>query len=435
MNASGCDWKNGSGDCGCEISPRLNECMWQIPHSEPVAGIIAFAYIIIFVLAFLWNMFVIGIFLKDRKLLKQPSSVFLLALAVVDFLEALLSIPFYIAALIGGGWIFGDTDDTRQGVCTAIGFFLSVFLFTTLHLLALLSFDRFLYIVFAVKYDQWMKPWRALLLGMVVSIVPLILASTPLYGFGALRFSETLGVCAFQWIGQRVYVVVVGIEALLPITAIVVFTLWPYIYVKRFLKRRHKRQLQFTKTRQDLFELNTRKQQHERVLTRVFSLLLVSQLVCFTPGILIAFVGFFIGYENIPPAIPLIAFVIIISNAAINPIIQSLTRRSIRRYPSYFIHILTCGHYCAGVTQEESSDSQHCQSPIQSQSQMTRLTSIELLSQDENTSRVLQQTQMTRLAPSEILSREFEEGDTSTVPTGRRLSDAYAIDPVDGTLV
>ena len=426
MNVSGCDWKNGSGGCGCEISSRLNECMWQIPHSEPVAGIIAFAYVVIFVLAFSWNILVIGIFLKDRKLLQQPSSVFLLGLAVVDFLEALLSIPFYTAALIGGGWIFGDTDETRQGVCTAVGLFLSVFLFLTVHLLALVSFDRFLYIVFAVKYEQWMKPWRALLLASIVSIVPLILASTPLYGFGELRYSDTLGVCTFGWIGQRVYVVVVGIEALLPITAIIVFTLWTWIYVKRFLKRRHKRQKQFTITQQDLFELNVKKQQLERTLTRVFSLLLVSQLVCFTPGILIVFAGFFVGYENIPPAIPLIGFVTIISNAAINPIIQSLTRRSIRRYPYYFIYILTCGHFCAGVTQEESSDSQ---APMQSQCQMTRLTSIELLSQDGDTSRVPAQSQMT----VEIIAKE--EGDTSTVPTERRLSNAYAIDPVEGTLV
>ena len=42
------------------------------------------------------------------------------------------------------------------------------------------------------------------------------------------------------------YVITVGIEAMIPIVATIVFTLWTYIYVKRFLSRRHENHSYFS---------------------------------------------------------------------------------------------------------------------------------------------------------------------------------------------
>ena len=407
MNNSTLIPMNASGDDGCEVTKSLNECMWKLPHSKPEAAIITVLYIIIFLTAFLWNSLVIFIFLKDRKLLKYPSSVFLLGLAIIDFLEAVLSIPFYVAALIGGGWIFGDTDKIRQGMCTAIGFFLSIFLLMSVHLLALISFDRFLNIVFAIKYDKLMNPWRALLLAFFVCIVPLILASTPFFGFGMLGFSDTVGVCIFRWAGHRFYVIMIGVEALLPITAIIVFTLWTYIYIKQFLNKRHERRLHFVTTEQERRELSSKKTDHQRTLTKAFTLLLVTQLMCFTPGILWAFIGFFIGYYSAPPIVPLFCFVVIISNAAINPLIQSLARTSFRRYLSRFIKTITCGRFCAGIEEQLSGFGSDQPAVKGSQIELNRFMSMELVGK--------------------------ENGQKPQIK--RTLSDQFVIDPVNGTVV
>ena len=361
MNLSKCQSRwNGSflnRSCECGSSPNLNECMWEIPYDGPAVGVVAFLYIVIFVLA-LWNIVVIAIFIKDRAMLQEPSSVFLLVLAVVDMLEAVLSIPFYVATLIGDGWIFGSTDAIRQGVCMGVGFVLSVFLLISVHLLALISFDRFLYIVFALRYRTWMNTKRAIFLTIVVSIIPIFLASTPLFGFGELGFSSSLGVCIFRWEGQREYVILIAAEALIPVVATIVFTLWAYIYVRRFLRRRYIRQASYGDSTESPADLTASTGKLERTLTRVFVLLLVSQAICFTPGILTAIIGFFVGYSNIPSVILLIDFVIIISNAAINPLIQSLVKSRIRRYLSMFFNALCCRctHVFAGSSIDDSKE-------------------------------------------------------------------------------
>ena len=331
-----CESVSTNESCVCNSSV-LNECLWEpeVPYSIALAVILAFSYIVIFFLAFCWNTFVISVFMKDRYLLQEPSSLFLFLFAVVDVLQTILAIPFYLAAIIGGGWIFGSTDTIREGVCIAVAFLFCMFLFMTVHLLAVIAFDRYLFIVHPLKYRQWMSLPKAVCLVSLVSIVPLILASLPFFGFGRLGYSPVVGVCVFRWEGERPYVITVAAEAMLPIIATVVFTLWTYIHVKRFLNRRHIRQMSIDMT-------TVKNQRVQRTLTRTFVLLLISQAVCFTPGIITAFVGFFVEYRNIPSTVFVIDFLIIVSSVAINPIIQTLSRSNFRNYLTLLFHKLRC---------------------------------------------------------------------------------------------
>lgn len=373
MNQSGCD----NDSCECGSSAVLNECLWKSPYGTPTAVIVAIFFTVILLFALVWNGLVIFIFIKDRYLLKEPSSVYLFLLAVVDTLEVVLSIPFYVVTLIAGEWIFGRTDAIREAVCIAVGYIFSLFLFTTVHLIALISFDRFLYIVHAFNYRKWMNPTRALCLTAVVLIVPLILASTPFFGFGKLEFSPIIGLCVFRWEGQRPYVLSVAAEALLPVGATIVFTMWTYIYVKRFLRRKHARQISHTLA--DDLGNASRNRKVERTLTRTFTLLVISQAICFAPGIITALVGFFVGYARIPSEIFLIDFVIIVSNAGVNPLMQSLSRTQIRRYLSFLIHLLTCCRKNL-VPVKESSDEAKCQEHCQMTTQTSSGTSQEIMS-------------------------------------------------------
>ena len=282
------------------------------------------------------------------------------------------------------------------------------------HLLALISFDRFLYIVFALRYRTWMNTKRAIFLTIVVSIIPIVLASTPLFGFGELGFSSYLGVCVFRWEGQREYVILIAAEALIPVVATIVFTLWAYIHVKRFLRRRYKRQASYSDSIETPADLTASAGKLERTLTQVFVLLLVSQAICFTPGILTAIIGFFVGYSNIPPAILLIDFVIIISNAAINPLIQSLVKTQIRQYLSMFVNALCCrrAHVFAGSSIDDSKETR-----IQMRDVSSKGTGVHVL-------RDVSQSQM----ESDACRQAYPEPE-------RTPSVLYNIDLIGGTLV
>ena len=344
MNRSTCGGVRNTSTCDCSISSALNECRWEPakPFGVELIVIVAFFYVVVFVMACLWNTLVIAIFIKNRHRLQEPSSLFLFTLAVVDILEAISSIPFYITALIGGGWIIGDTDATRERTCVALGFIFGVFLLATVHLLALISFDRFLYIVHPLKYGKWMNLPKALCLAGMVLSVPVVLASLPFFGFGKLGYSPFIGVCVFRWEGERNYVLTIAIEALFPTVATIIFTLWTYIHAKRFLRRRNARQMSYSFPKELVHSVSIKNQELERTLTHTFFLLLFSQAVCFAPGIVTAIVGFFVGYVNIPTPIYIIDFLIIVSSVAINPIIQSLSRTQIRKYVKKLFHKLKC---------------------------------------------------------------------------------------------
>lgn len=295
-----------------------------------MASFIAVVYSIIFLVAFFWNLFIICFFLRNKNHLKDPSSVFLFCLALVDFLEAFSSIPFYIAALVMGEWRFGDSDEERQRVCSAIAFFLSIFLLVSVHLLAVIAFDRCLYVVYALRYKKLLKSWSAWILVVAVNAVPVIIASTPFYGFGVFGFVPSFGACLFRWAMDRRYVLMFALEAMIPIMAIVVFTLWTYVYVRRFVRRSGRRRSQWTIRQQGVAREQKKTVRQQKTLTRLFFSLLVCQLICFTPGLLTAFLGFFTNYETIPPEVLLVDFVFILLNAALNPIVQSVLKKPIR---------------------------------------------------------------------------------------------------------
>lgn len=115
-----------------------------------------------------------------------------------------------------------------------------------------------------------------------------------------------------------------------------------YIHAKRFLKRRHIRHVSYGIPKESVHNVSVKNQKLNRTLTHTFLFLLVSQAVCFTPGIVTALVGFFIGYGNIPTPIYVIDFLIIVSSVAINPIIQSASRTQVRKYLAKLFNKLRC---------------------------------------------------------------------------------------------
>ena len=56
-----------------------------------------------------------------------------------------------------GEWIFGKTAREKQAVCEFVGFMFGLCVGYSTHTLALISFDRFLFIVKPLLYIKYMK--------------------------------------------------------------------------------------------------------------------------------------------------------------------------------------------------------------------------------------------------------------------------------------
>ena len=320
-------------------SSELNESIWAFPF-DPWIGVLAFLYLVIFIVAVPANLFIIVVMIKSGRLCHNPSAVYLLVLAVVDFFWALLTMPFYVTTAILGGFKFGPTDAVRYAVCDFQAYVLTFCFGATVHLLALVAFDRFLLIVYAFKYNSIMKTWLAWVLVVVVCIPPAVISSTPFYHFGDYFFYPVDGICLFHWIGETVYVVVYAGELTIPIICIITFSIITYVYIRKFLRKNHRRKSRYAI---DVAGASREHRTKQRVLTRVFLALILVQVVCILPAILTALGGAAAsGFERIPPVLLQIDTVLLLSNMAANPVVQSIFRMDVRTDLKRMFNFVTC---------------------------------------------------------------------------------------------
>ena len=316
----------------------LNDSMWEFPYS-PTHPAIAAAYILILIVASVWNLLLIVVMIRNRSVCREPAAIFLFMLAIVDFVTAVGFTPFNTVTAIANGFIFGPTDVIRIGLCKTLAFLLSVFVILSLFILALISFDRFLIIVYSLNYERIMKPWRALLLFVVVCIPSVIICIPPFFGFGHYGYSVHVGSCLFQWAGQGPYVALYVTLAVIPIIAAFVFSLITYIYIRRFFNRQRR---QASRWSIDVDKVTETHKTRQNSLTRIFLALSATQAICFLPPTLSAFVSVFIGVENIPDAVLTISLILVMSNTAINPIVQSIFRKEMRQVIHSILRICKC---------------------------------------------------------------------------------------------
>jgi len=100
----------------------------------------------------------------------KSSSFLLFMLALVNLLMALLYLPFWTAAAAAEEWFFGNTDRVRLLLCQTNGFafvFLSV---ASIHILGVISVDRFLSITKPHFHRRYMT-WKTSLAFMAVLLV------------------------------------------------------------------------------------------------------------------------------------------------------------------------------------------------------------------------------------------------------------------------
>ena len=160
-----------------------------------------------------------------QHLYRQPTYILLLNLAIVALLMCVLVMPFTVISGFAGGFIFGDTDIIRCRVCQ-LGIIFSLFALLTIHILALLSIDRFIFIKCALKYHKIVTVKCCTLVCCCLWLVSFVLSSLPLFGFGDLTFGIHVSVCSINFIGKTQvtnninYAIFLAVELLIPLTAI-----------------------------------------------------------------------------------------------------------------------------------------------------------------------------------------------------------------------
>lgn len=254
---------------------------------------------------------------------KKPSTLFLTNMLICNLFTVLLVMPLNITSLASRGWIFGVTVDQKLITCNFAGYiYWNSVLLISLSLM-LLSIDRCVYIVQAIRYKTLVTPKRALLAIIVSWILAIVLNITPFFGFGTYNFLESYAGCSPIWEGYIGYVVYTLLIFVTIVGTIVVTSCWTFCYLYMYIRKRKERYSigQGRKRSIDQYIAARRK------LTVLFSVLLFIHFISYLPGIITATVVIFV---DLPKQVYATSYILFLSITTLSPVAQSCFREDIR---------------------------------------------------------------------------------------------------------
>ena len=171
---------------------------------------------------------------------------------------------------------------------------------------------------------------------LLLQVHSIVLDITPFFGLGEYTWSPAVGACLPVWSGNKDYVIYFSLLSMIPFTIIVVTTIWTYVFTRKFIKEDFERRQKMSNSVQD--------QQYEksvynvriRNLIGIFGMLLLFNVITFSPYIIASVIGLIVGLDKIPPSIYTSVLILFLLNNVTNSIIQSYFRRDLHDTISKF---------------------------------------------------------------------------------------------------
>ncbi|XP_011405831.1 PREDICTED: G-protein coupled receptor 161-like [Amphimedon queenslandica] len=279
---------------------------------EMIAGLIANSFVLI-----------ITICHCSSGTWKKPSTLFLTNMLICNLFTVLLVMPLNIISLASRGWIFGVTVDQKLITCNLAGYiYWNSVLLISLSLM-LLSIDRWIYIVQAMRYDSLVTPRRALLAIIITWSLAIVLNVTPFFGFGTYNFLESYAGCSPIWEGHVGYVVYMLIIFVSIVGTIVVTSCWTFCYLFMYIRRRKERSSIGPGRKRSIDQYVAAR----RKLIVLFGVLLFIHFISYLPGIITAGVVIFV---SLPKEVYATSYILFLSITTLSPLAQSCFREDIR---------------------------------------------------------------------------------------------------------
>ena len=314
------------------------------------------------ILALLTNLAIFIFTLYQWKSLKQPSIIFLTGLVLANLIMAIFFMPFTVITAAVGEWIFGKTAREKQAVCEFVGFMFGLSVGYSTHTLALVSFDRFLFIVKPLLYIKYMKTRTAVVIISTLWVLVTFLNTTPLYGLGQFKFSPRISSCFPKF--TRHYVIYFSLVSIIPYTTIIVTSTWTFIHTKRFITRRHNENMvaSLSVERQELRQTIYNRKIYN--LIGIFGTLLIVHLLSLAPYIILCIVGLIVGFRAIPTILFASTLVFYLLHNFTNAVVQSYFRQDLRQVTIAVMRRLYYERHNHDLQVKERNDSSNVQTEV-----------------------------------------------------------------------
>ena len=313
---------------------EVTRTYWKIfEDAQSSAPAVAAVFIVFFLIASVWNAFIVCTIIRKR-LLRTPTHILILSLAVNDFLVSILVMPFTIVSTITLEFTFGDSDYARCQVCK-MGVIFTLLSGVSLHTIALLSLDRFLFIYWPMKYKRYITRGRMLVVVIFIWGLCTVMAVPPLFAFGTVGYTASFGACVVIFHGEThvtqnfYYVLLFLLESLIPITVIIVSNI-ALLHTTRkqigHLWRARKKMYSVSKEKdvtEVVHELRKEHNKHQLQLFKVFGAIFLANIITWSPVVALAVGAPAINFETIPSAALTFVYTTYISHSVIHPILES----------------------------------------------------------------------------------------------------------------
>ena len=267
------------------------------------------------VIAFIANTVVLSITLYQRKSWKQSSTIFFTSLILSHLVMVFLYLPLCVIAVAAEEWIFGSTFNQKIATCSFAAYVIWYCVLVIQMTLAIISFDRFLFIVKPHFHKRLMKPWTALAFTIAIWILAAILNSGPFVGLGEYEYDDTYGSCVPLWQGNEGYILFMLIISMISITIIVVTSIWTFCFTRKFINDQ-------SQVSGDSVYVSRKKR-----LFGIFGSMLLVYGICFLPSIVSGGITTVVILPDPVYAVNLVTFQFI---TVASPLVQSYFRPDIK---------------------------------------------------------------------------------------------------------
>ena len=311
-----------------------NQSLWMIRSDIADNGGIPTAIVlsIMFVIAFVWNLFILVTYCYKYHLLKFPANIFLFTLALADFIVSVTVLPASAITFAAREFVIGMTDQVRCDFCYLQGFLMVFCPVVSINILAILSIDRFFLLYKPLVYKKKESPMLAIIIIICVWIFSAFLCILPAFGFGEWEFNQNIGSCMarFTPTSNLFFVFVLVVYSLIPIVVLGITNIWTYKIVAKFLRRRLVRRRSYRGSFREQKEDNVHHHQQQTQLVKVFGALFIANIVVWSPVIIMVFVLFIVDASKIPGWPYVIFWIIVVSNSLVHPILESFFNKELR---------------------------------------------------------------------------------------------------------
>ena len=286
--------------------------------------------------------------IKNPNLRRTVPNMYIITLAVSDFLMSLLGIPFSLASLMTGKWPFNNF------ICQLQGFWILLMCAMSLQTLAVTAVNRYFRVVRSRASYQRIFSMKTTKITIAILWVMALFAPLPYVVAGHEFFFHTGKVfCAHNaeslYEGYGAYLVLVYVA----IPLIIIITCYTRVFIavrKHNLNFRFRiRQRSTNNTRNNTSLDSSGVLSVEEVnVTYILLVVVISFLTCWTPVLIIDMIDFINGDWKLKRQVYVSYTCFGFASTALNPIIYGIMNRSIR---AEYLRILTPVRFWSSLSQ------------------------------------------------------------------------------------